>query len=105
MTGLARWMARIVWGAMLWYLRRPAVKRLRRNWVIVLPPRMREGAWQAIVRQDRFARRFGLAALTAAFTLLVGSMVLTVSFLIVIKLYESGIIGGLQTHAAPYQRH
>ena len=95
MIGIAKWLARVVWGSMLWYLRRPRVKRMRRNWVVVLPPRMREGAWRAIVRQDRVARRHGLAALTGAFTLLLVSMVLTMSLLVVIQLYEGGYVGAI----------
>jgi hypothetical protein len=43
-------------------------------------------------RQNRFARRIGLPLLTAAVTLLLASVILTTSYLTILRLYESGYL-------------
>jgi hypothetical protein len=56
--------ARWIWGALLWIIRRPTIKRMRRNIPSRLPSGMRARAAQSIKTQDAFARRYGLRILT-----------------------------------------
>ncbi len=99
MIGIAREMARATWAALLWWLRRPAVRWARRNWVRLLPARFRERALRSLYAHDRFARRYGVASLTAMFTLLLGSVLLSLAALFVTYLYESGALTELQMAA------
>lgn len=84
----ARWLARPVWAAMLWFMRRPLIKAGRRASLRVLPLRMREAARRSISRQDRFALRNGLAILTGAFAFLLISVVVTAAYYFTIQLAE-----------------
>lgn len=69
MSWIARRIARDLWAAMLWLIRRRWVRRLQRAGLA----RFREGssrdrARQSFLRQERFARRYGLKTLTVIVT-------------------------------------
>lgn len=85
MSRVARWLARLLWGHMLWTMRRPFIRTVRRSTA------KRFGSWESVKRQDRFARRHGLPLLTAMLTLLVASMVLTAMFLAAVWMSEEGL--------------
>jgi hypothetical protein len=89
MFGLSHWVARRVWGFSLWLLRRRPLKRLRRSWVLLLPPRLREPAWRAHVRQDRFARRYGVPILTVSFVVFFASLIVAVGLYAAAGYYET----------------
>lgn len=92
MSVVARWLARRLWFAMLWLMRRPGIKRLRRGFPSLLPSSMRARAWESVKRQDRLARRYGLALLTGMMTLLLASIFVTATFVGTLKLYEQGAL-------------
>lgn len=92
MLQIARWMARTLWGIMLWSMRRPISKRLQRLSVLLVPKRLRARAWQGMVRQNRFARRIGLPMLTFMMSLVIGSILISGSFMIAMRLYELGYL-------------
>ncbi len=92
MTALATWMARLLWRAMLWLMRRPWMKRLQTSSILLVPARFRENARRSMVRQNRIARRIGLPMLKFLMTLVVGSILITGSFLIAMRLYELGYL-------------
>lgn len=54
------WLARRIWGAMLWFMRRPPIKWLRMNFTRFVPEARREKAWESFTGQERWARRHGL---------------------------------------------
>lgn len=87
----AYWIARKVWGSMLWFMRRPLVKRLRRR---MIERQVRRGVpdWMLITTQDRLAHRHGLRVLTICFSLLLGSIFMAGAYLAVLQLYESGLL-------------
>ena len=88
MSRLARWLARLVWGHMLWTMRRPRIKRLRRKFAH--RPWGNERVWNSIRAQDKFARRYGLRFLTGLFSLVLASIALTLTLLLVLRLFEAG---------------
>ena len=75
---------------MLWFLRRPPVKRFRARSHLLLPERARENARRNIVRQDRFARRYGLKVLTVSFFFLTASVLLSFTAMVALHLLDNG---------------
>lgn len=57
------WIARRIWFGMLWFMRRPRIKRFRRTWIQRVPEYRREAAWSSFRRQERWGRRHGLPIL------------------------------------------
>jgi hypothetical protein len=92
MTALATWMARNLWRAMLWLMRRQWMKSLQRNSMHLVPSRLRERARIGMVRQNKIARRIGLPMLIFMMSLLVGTVLISSTFLIAMRLYESGYL-------------
>lgn len=92
MSALARLLARRLWWALLWLMRRPWMKRLHRATAAWLPEGARRRARRSIVRQNRLARRYGLMTLTFSFNLLLASLALTLTFMAALHLYESGVL-------------
>lgn len=68
MTFLARPMARNLWAAMLWLMRRPWMRRFQRRSMNWMREPGRSRAWERFRRQERFARRYGLKILTGVLT-------------------------------------
>lgn len=75
---------------MLWVMRRPGIKRMRRRFAALHPPPWDERIWRSVKAQDRLARKYGLRVLSALFTLLLASIALTVTLMIALKLFEVG---------------
>lgn len=73
---------------MLWTMRRPRIKRLRRRFATA--PWGGERMWNSVKAQDRLARRYGLRVLTGLFTLVLASAAVTLSLLLALKLFEVG---------------
>ncbi len=85
MSFLIDWIARRVWFSILWFMRRPPVKRLRLTYPKYLPARNREKAWESFRSQEKWARRYGLIVMKwtvgvfviVIFIQLVGALVYT----------------------------
>jgi hypothetical protein len=92
MLAIATWMARTLWRIMLWSMRRPLTKQIQRKSVLLFPPTMRERAWRSMVKQNKFARRIGLPMLTSMMSLVVGSILISGSFMLAMRLYEMGYL-------------
>ncbi|MCW5935826.1 MAG: hypothetical protein KIT11_00775 [Fimbriimonadaceae bacterium] len=70
MSETALWIARRVWWAMLWFMRRPWMKRVQRASINLWPEgAKRESARASFRRQERLARQIGLRVLHGVFTL------------------------------------
>lgn len=85
---LAYWMARQTWGAILWWMRRPFIKRLRRNTPNLLPEHMRKRAWENMKAHDAWAMKHGVTLLTVAINIFMMSVVFTYAYVGVSKLAE-----------------
>ena len=92
MLALATWMARHLWRAILWLMRRPWMKRFQHATVRLVPSRYREAGRKAMINQNRFARRIGLPMLTFMMCLVVGCLLVTGTFLLAMRLYELGYL-------------
>ncbi len=92
MSAIAKWLARIIWRAMLWLMRRRWMKTLQRKSIELFPRKMRANARESMARQNRFARRIGLPMLTFMMNLVVGSILITACFLTALHLFESGFL-------------
>lgn len=78
---------------MLWFMRRPWMKRLQRaslKWF--KNPKVVE----SMKGQNRLARKYGLGTITVAINVLFASFLVTGSYLLAIRLYESGALNGPQ---------
>lgn len=91
MVDLARLLARFVWWRALRFMRLPWVRRVRRWWLRSLPDRTA----QRMIRQDRFARRYGVAILTFSLTIALGSVTVTGCYLVALALVQSGVLAPL----------
>jgi hypothetical protein len=89
--GLARWMALRTWAAVLWWMRRPWIKRLRRRAVDAQRARGISG-WRSIAVQDQFAMRHGRRLLTLSFAALVSSIYFVSFYTAAVKLVELGVL-------------
>ena len=92
MSFIARFLARLIWRGVLWLMRRKWMKTFQRNSVLNFPKSMRAKAWESLVRQNRFARRTGLPLITFMMSLVLGSIIITGTFLVAMHLYESGYL-------------
>ena len=92
MSALANFMARIIWRAVLWLMRRNWMKAIQRNTIRMVPERFRAKAAAGQNRQNRFARRIGLPMLKVMMNLVLGSIIITVTFLLATHLYDAGIL-------------
>jgi uncharacterized membrane protein len=73
---------------MLWFMRIPWVRRMRRRWLAIVPP----STARRMIRQDRFARRHGLAVLSFSLTLLLASFAITGCYFAALALINSGLL-------------
>ena len=92
MSALARWIARHLWGHMLWVMRRPWMKRLQRASAKLFPESRREKAKRSMNKQNQWARKVGLQLLTFSINMLLGSMIITGAYFLILGLYESGYL-------------
>jgi hypothetical protein len=75
---------------MLWLMRRPALKRARRNAVQLLPEPVRDRARRSIHAQDRFARKYGIRMLSAVIQLCAVSMLFSITMTLVLIALQNG---------------
>lgn len=92
MSAIAHWLARRVWWGMLWLMRRPWMKRLQRASTRLRGPEHEHKAWESLKRQNAFALRYGLKVITFSITLLLASAAITGSYLLLLRLQESGAL-------------
>lgn len=96
MSAIAAILARNLWGIMLWIMRRPWMKRLQYGSIKLFPPSRREKARMNLIRQNRWARRYGQPLLRFAFLALLASMAITFTYYAAIYLVESGALDPLR---------
>lgn len=92
MSAIAHWIARQLWWWMLWLMRRPWIKRLQRASTRLGGPNRQRRNWESLKRQNAFAMRHGLRVLTFSITLLLASAVVTGSYMLLLKLQETGAL-------------
>lgn len=88
MADIGHWLARRIWWGMLRFMRLPPVRRARRRWMRIVP----DSTARRMLRQDRFARRHGLAVLTFSLTLLIASATITGCYLLALAFINSGVL-------------
>lgn len=100
MSFLAQALARRLWAAMLWFMRRKWMKRLQRSSVTLFPegPR-RDKAWEGFRNQERFARKYGLRILTGVITVCLYSILLLVLYNVVYLALEQGWLPTRETES------
>lgn len=82
----------MLWGHMLWVMRRPWMKRLQRASQRLFPEHKRAKAIQSMNRQNRWARRFGLKLLTFSVNMFLASVIVTATYFVVLDLYQGGYL-------------
>ncbi|MFM9873728.1 MAG: hypothetical protein ACKVQS_09725 [Fimbriimonadaceae bacterium] len=87
---MIRWLARKIWGWMLWSIRRPAARKLQRAALNLVPESRREAAHQSAIKQEKFARKIGLPLLTFVINLFFISVALTLILLFVLNANAEG---------------
>lgn len=92
MSVIAHWLARRLWWGMLWLMRRRWMKRLQRASTRIRGPKHEARAWESLKRQNAFALKHGLRILTVSITFLLASMIITGSYLLLLKLTEAGAL-------------
>lgn len=92
MSRLAGILSRIVWWWSLWLMRRPWMKGLQRKAINLIPKHRRAKSRASILRQNRFARRWGLPVINLSITLLLASIVLSACFQVALYMYDSGVL-------------
>ena len=75
---------------MLWIIRRPVMRRLQRASVRLFPASKRERVQQAAIKQERFARKYGLTVLTFSLNVLALSLLLTLTYALVTEAIDRG---------------
>lgn len=68
------------------------MKRLQRRSLRMLPSGVQGRAHASTVRQNRFARRYGLRMLSVSINLLLASVLITVCYQTVLYMQESGTL-------------
>lgn len=92
MSAIATFLARHCWYWMLYAMRRPWIKRWQHRWLREVPGEPYLRFPDSFVRQNRFARRFGLQLLTLTFNLFLASVFITVAYYAALGLLDSGIL-------------
>lgn len=92
MNTLARYLARLIWGNLLWTMRRPWMKRLQRAATSLVPAERRDRMRQSVIKQNKWARRYGFTLLAVSLNMLLASAIVTSTYFLVLGLYESGAL-------------
>lgn len=90
MSALAKFIARWIWWWCLWLMRRPWMKALQRRSRFLYPPSARGRATEALVRQNRFARRHGVSIISFVIQLFFAYAIVMYTFVVALSLYEDG---------------
>lgn len=88
MIAIADWLARRLWYAMLWLMRRPWMRRLQRRSFSLFGEERRALAYAKHKRQERFARRYGLPLVRLVILVFLLSMTFTLVYRAVLYAYE-----------------
>ena len=75
---------------MLWLIRRPLARRLQRASVNMFPVSKREKLHHAAIRQERFARKYGLAVVTLSLNVLALSILVTATYAVLTEAVDRG---------------
>ena len=94
MSALANDMARLLWWYMLWLMRRPWMKALQRRWLRMGSEARQIARLRGFIKQNRFARRWGLLVIRIGMNFVLASALLTIVYLAVLNLYLSGAFSG-----------
>lgn len=73
-------------------MRRPLVRRARRQFPNLFPAGARERIWENIKAQDRWAMKHGKALLAFSINLLILSVILSTAFVGFLELYTRGML-------------
>ncbi|MBL8047851.1 MAG: hypothetical protein JNJ45_04135 [Chthonomonas sp.] len=87
-----KWLVNRVWWGMLWFMRRPLMKRLQRASYSWGSPDRQRKMKAAFIRQNQFARRWGRPMLTGLFTFLAVWFLILIAFVFATDLRESGVL-------------
>lgn len=85
-----RWLARKIWAAMLWWMRRPFIRHLQRTSLAWVVRRKGDSARANYLRQERWARRHGLNLIHASLRILAISMGCTAIYFGFLEAIERG---------------
>jgi hypothetical protein len=88
----AEWIARRLWWVMLWVMRRPLMKRLRRLSWEIWPSPIGRRVKASILGQDRFARLYGLDILTVSVKFSLNCFFIMSAFVSSLVLYDHGVL-------------
>lgn len=84
---------RAVWGSMLWAMRRPWIRKLQRKGTTFMPEgRWRDRARQTYLRQERFARKYGLGLLRLCIKFVLAVWVFGIGYVALYYAFEQGWI-------------
>jgi len=100
MSAIANWLARHCWYWMLYFMRRPWMKRLQRRWLRPVEGKPYKRFPESFVRQNRFARRFGLTLLTLTINLFLASVIITGFYYFAMFMWDGGYFTPPQRIAA-----
>lgn len=65
---------------------------MQRAAIRMVPPRFREAAHRSSVRQERFARKYGLTLLTISLNVMVLSLMASLTYVLLLEAFERGWI-------------
>lgn len=77
---------------MLWFMRRPWMKRLQLASTRWRGPKHEKAMLHSLARQNAFARKIGLPVVTMAINLLVGSVMILGAIASAMELRDSGLL-------------
>lgn len=92
MIWIADWLARRIWWLMLWFLRRPRIRRLRRRTFGFDSAAGKERRRESVLKQEALARRYGLQIVRVSLVALILSVALTGVWYIVLWMYGQGML-------------
>lgn len=75
---------------MLYFMRRPWMKGLQRRWLREVEGEPYKRFPDSFIRQNRFARRFGLKLLVVTINIFLGSVFITSSFYLAMYMMDNG---------------
>ncbi|RYG36317.1 hypothetical protein EON81_10165 [bacterium] len=92
MSRLADFIARRLWWAVLWLMRRTWMRRFQMGFFGLLPEGRRQAAIDNHYRQNTFGRRYGLPMLRVLITALLASIAVTMVASVVLWMIDSGYL-------------
>ena len=92
LTRLSAILARHIWAGMLWFMRRPRIKRMRRRIWERWPEPRRTRIKDSIQGQDRWALRYGRRIVTVLVAFALGSLLVFSTYYLALWLVESGAL-------------